>query len=200
MLDFNKIFTKKNYPKIIALVVLLIGFVAIALYYQDYLKPNVSISEKSTLISIPDSTSFDNLVMMLKNKNILKDYESFITVSNKLGYKRDFVRGGRYKIENGWNNLRFVRHLRSGNQEPVNLVLHNERNIEEVASKISNFVNIDSTVMLNYIKDSTVLAKYHCNLDDVLTNFIPNTYQVFWNTKPDKLFKRLADEADKFWL
>ncbi len=29
--------------------------------------------------------------------------------------------------------------------------------------------------------------------------FIPNTYEFFWNTNPDKFFRRMKSEHDKFW-
>src|SRR5690606_7819387 len=35
--------------------------------------------------------------------------------------------------------------------------------------------------------------------ESFLTMFIPNTYEIYWNTAPDKIVARLHDEYDKFW-
>src|SRR5690606_1924990 len=41
--------------------------------------------------------------------------------------------------------------------------------------------------------------EYHLTPETVLTLFIPNTYQMFWNATPEKLAKRMKKEHDKFW-
>ena len=43
------------------------------------------------------------------------------------------------------------------------------------------------------------MNKYGVNLSTVLTLFIPNTYQVYWNSSPESILSRFVSEKDKFY-
>jgi UPF0755 protein len=42
-------------------------------------------------------------------------------------------------------------------------------------------------------------SKYGFNEQTIMTMFIPNTYEFYWNTSADEFFERMADEYKKFW-
>ena len=44
-----------------------------------------------------------------------------------------------------------------------------------------------------------MLAAYNVNSNTFLTTVIPNTYSIYWNTAPQKIFDKLHSEKEKFW-
>lgn len=97
------------------------------------------------------------------------------------------------------SNRRFINMLASGSQEPVNLSFHNLRLKEEFAGFVSKRIEPDSVSILSLLDSSKYVAQYGFTPDNVYAVFIPNTYQLYWNTSPDKFFKRMYANYEKFW-
>jgi UPF0755 protein len=89
--------------------------------------------------------------------------------------------------------------LRSGNQDAQNVVINNIRTIHDLAGKASRYFETDSLTFLSYLTDANVFGKYGFTLDNFLTMFIPNTYEMFWTTTPEKFCNRMKSEYDAFW-
>ena len=49
------------------------------------------------------------------------------------------------------------------------------------------------------MKDTAYLAKLDRNPDNVMTWFIPNTYEFYWNTDAHKFLERMQREYESFW-
>src|SRR5690606_10309841 len=43
------------------------------------------------------------------------------------------------------------------------------------------------------------LSAFGVNTNTVSAYFLPNTYELWWNTSPTALLKRMRQEFDKFW-
>ncbi|MEJ0105723.1 MAG: endolytic transglycosylase MltG [Bacteroidota bacterium] len=43
------------------------------------------------------------------------------------------------------------------------------------------------------------MKKYDLDTNTVMSVLIPDTYTYFWNTTPDKIFRKLYDNSQKFW-
>ncbi len=151
------------------------------------------------VLLIPSNSSFEDVVEILKNQGVLRSESSFRRISALLKYERDPMRSGRFIVKGGWTVLQLVRHLRGGPQAPGHLALNNERLIEEVAGKAARFIEPDSLGMLQILQDNQQLEKIGFNADELMSLFIPNTYQFFWNTTPEKFLERMVREHDAFW-
>ena len=108
-------------------------------------------------------------------------------------------RSGRFKIEEGWTNRQLIRHLRGGKQEPVKLILVNERLIEDVSAKAARFIEADSLGIVTILKDPVFLDSLGYSPETIMSLFIPNTYEFFWNTSPRKFVERMVKEHKRFW-
>ena len=108
--------------------------------YKTYLLPNVPNKLDSFYVEIPTGSSFEEVTELLYNQGFIKEKSSFIEVSERLKYKREIMRAGRFKIDPNWNNLSLVRHLRGGKQEPVKLVLSHARLLEDIAGKAARSI------------------------------------------------------------
>ena len=109
------------------------------------------------------------------------------------------MRSGRYKIENGVNNLTLIRNLRNGNQTPVKLTFNNIRTKEQLAGRLAAQLMPDSAGILNLLNDEVFLARFNLNPYTSVSAFIPDTYEVFWNMSATRLFERMYKEYEKFW-
>jgi UPF0755 protein len=89
--------------------------------------------------------------------------------------------------------------LRSGNQDPLDLTFNNVRTIQELAGLLSKNLEADSLTLLTAFLDKNTLASHGLTEETALTNYIPNTYDIFWNIKPEKFINRMHDESEKFW-
>lgn len=167
--------------------------------YQAFFLPNVPLELESEYVHIPTGASFEDVLQILESQGFIKDRASFIEVAERLKYKKEKMRSGRYKIENGINNLALVRHLRGGKQAPVDVILTNARLLEEIAGKVSKFIEPDSATLYKSFSNPENLKKYGYTIETVPALFIPNTYELFWNTSADGFMERMNKENGIFW-
>ena len=109
------------------------------------------------------------------------------------------MRAGRFEVKPGWTNRELIQHLRNGEQAPVKVVLNNERLLEEVAGKVSDFIETDSLTLLNTFRDQNFLNEIGYTRETLISAFIPNTYEMYWNTDAKGFVRRMLKEHDAFW-
>lgn len=167
--------------------------------YGAIWSPNVTTNDSNEYLYIDQDTTFDELSDLLVENKIIKEVKGFSLTAKLMKFTDSSIIPGRYKIEDQWTNRNLISHLRIGKQAPINLTFNNLRFIEDLAGQISNQLQIDSTSFLAYITDSENLEKWELNKENILCQFLPNTYQVYWNTSVENLVKRLFKERDKWW-
>ena len=183
----------------IVLIFLLIGGFFAYQKYQDFFRPNVPSELKSEYVEIPTGSSFQDVVEILDKGGFLMDTASFIQTANYMEYPRPQMRAGRYKIEPNWSNKALVGHLRNGKQASVKLVLTNERMTENVAAKAARFIEADSMTIVSLLQNDTFLTKIGYTPETLMSLFIPNTYEFFWNTSAEGFVERMVKEHEIFW-
>ena len=155
-------------------------------------------TEKSYL-HIPTGSSFDQVVALLKDNHFIEEEASFRWLAEQMKYKRDTMKAGRFEIQPGWSNRDLISSLRLGKQAPVKVILNNERLPEEVAGKVSRFIEADSLSLLTTFRDSGFLAEIGYNPETLMSIFIPNTYEMYWNTDARGFVRKMLKEHDAFW-
>ena len=168
--------------------------------YKDYLLPNVPKELKETFVHIPTGSSFKEVKELLYKEGFIKDTASFRRVAEKLKYRRPKMRAGRFEIQPGWTNLELVRHLRNGKQAPVKVVITEDARLpEDVAEKVSRFIEPSATEMKAAFQNDSLIQALGFTKETFMSLFIPNTYEFFWNTPPEKFLERMKKEHDRFW-
>jgi UPF0755 protein len=155
-------------------------------------------TQGKAFICIPDSSSFNVVISLLKSESKISNMSSFRQVSGLMHFGTR-IHSGRYEIKPGMTNFELVRILRSGRQTPVELTFNNIRTKEELAGRLSKQLMADSLSIINLLNDTAFLAKYGLNPNTAISLFIPNTYEVFWNLDSKKLFERMNKEYTAFW-
>ena len=192
---------KSSYKKILIGLLFVAAIVGYFAYqkYNAFVVPNVPSVLNDEFLHIPTGSSFDQISNLLIDKGFIKNKESFIEVAERLKYKRENMRTGRFKIEPNWNNLTLVRHLRGGKQEPVKLVLTHARMLENIAAQVARFIEPDSIAVLETFMNDEIQKKYGYTTETLPAFFIPNTYEFFWNTSAEGFMERMKKEHDAFW-
>ena len=180
-------------------VVLILGFLGYYFIGRAIWSNNINISGESKEIFISGGASFEDVVNILKDSSIIKSEATFRTAASLMRYNKEKVPAGRYEILSNWSNQQLISKLRSGNQDAQKVVINNIRTIYDLAGKAARYFETDSIGFLTYLKNPTISAGLGYTQDDFLTMFIPNTYEMFWTTTPEKFVARMKKEHDTFW-
>ncbi len=187
---------------------LILGVVAVGLLglgvfgygkYQQIFEPNVPNTLENKIIEFPTGSTYQEMVNLLHQNGFLKDTVSFNWVAAQMKYKKANMRTGRFEIQANWSNRKLIQHLRNGKQATTKVVLTNERLPENVAAKVARFIEPDSLEMWQLFQDEKFLDEQGFSKETLMSVFIPNTYDFFWNTTPQKFFERMKKEHSKFW-
>lgn len=154
--------------------------------------------EETVYIYIEPSTKYDEIVDQIKKQVNLPSEKFFKMISEKMKYP-ETIKTGRYAIRDGMTMPEIIRMLRSGNQSAVKLTFNNMRTNENLAGRISNQLMLDSVELLNVLKDETKLEVLGFDTNTIAAMFIPNTYEVYWDTSIDNLMNRMKKEYTSFW-
>jgi UPF0755 protein len=89
--------------------------------------------------------------------------------------------------------------LRSGRQTPIDVTFNNLRTIDQIAGRIGRQIEADSVKISDFFSDEANYVNDGFKRENIISVFIPNTYQFYWNTDPKGLYTRLLKEYRLFW-
>ncbi|MFN2438072.1 MAG: endolytic transglycosylase MltG [Chitinophagaceae bacterium] len=185
--------------KKILLIVLIIVVVMAGVGAWLLFGPATSFNDDKKTIYISTNTATKKAVLDSLQKNeIVSNPGIFEMVASKMNYWNN-IEPGKYEVKKGSSILNIVRMLRNGQQTPVNLVITKIRTKEDLAKLVGNRFECDSTQMINYLNSNDSLKKHDINSETSMALVLPDTYTYFWNTTPEKIYKKLADASLKFW-
>lgn len=198
MIDTEK--KQTNNGKKVVLSVLVIGLLVVGYYglrtYSIYFSPNITGNEK--YLYIKTGSQINDLFQNIEKKDLVKNIESFKNAAEKMKLASS-IKPGRYRLKVGTSNRALINLIKSGNQDAVKLKFHNIRKKENFAAYLASNLEADSLSFINVLDSTALITKYGFNTDNVYTMFIPNTYEVNWNTSAVDFFERMHKEYDKFW-
>lgn len=189
---------KKNLRIIIAVlaIILVVGGYFGIKFYNTYFAPNVTDKEK--YLYVKTGYVFEDLVTDLRYKEILNDIGTFWQAAEKMNLQ-GALKPGKYRLKEGMTNRALINMLKAGNQEPVKLKFQNIRKIEGLASLLAKNLEPDSVAFMRLLDSAAFVEKYGFTTETVYTMFIPNTYEMYWNTSREEFFKKMNAEYLKFW-
>lgn len=189
----------KTIIKILLIVVLIAGGVGGYLAYKFIYMPNINLKDKkSTIIYIPTGASFEDVVSILNENELLKDPESFKWLAKEKKYA-DAVKPGKYRVLAKMSNSALINLLRLGKQEPVTINFTGLHTVSEFVARAGRRIEADSNALLDAINDERYIGKYGFTKDNIQALFIPDEYEFYWNTSVDEFFQRMAKEYKAFW-
>ena len=165
--------------------------------YQMLYSPNFLINSEDKFIIIEEGTDFNMLIKKLEDDTLINDILSFSFLSKIMEYQEN-IKIGAYKVKMNMSNYDMITMLRSGNQTPIKLTFSYARKIDDLAEKITSKLKISKEDLLNYLLEN--IENYEgFKKEDIISIFLPDTYEVYWNISPKKLTDKMYSEYKKFW-
>ena len=174
--------------KIAIPIIIIISILSVD-YYNKYYKDNTDFENESIYLYVikDDSLGFTDSI-----SKYFKSTKTFYKVAEKLDYLNN-KKTGRFKIEKGIGNNEIVRSLKFNNT-PVNVTFNNQERIENLASRVSKQILEDSLSLIKAFRNEDFLKENGLNDKNVLSIFIPNSYNVYWNTTSDDFRDKMLNE------
>lgn len=179
--------------RILVPLVIVIGFISIDYYNSNY-KENTSFSEDSIFLYVikDDSLRFADSI-----SKYVKSEKTFYRVAKRLDYLEN-KKTGRFKISKGLGNKDIISALRFNNT-PLTITFNNQERVENLAGRLSKQIYQDSISLINSFKDKIFLKENNFTTENILSMFIPNSYEVYWNIGADEIRDKMLIEYNKFW-
>ena len=184
---------KKVY--LIPIVICLIGILLLGYYF---FMDSFSKVEETTYVYIDDNDNIDSVCAKLSPIANAHAMMAFQTMARHGGYAEK-IRTGRYAIVHGENTITIYRHLKNGHQEPVMLTIPESRTTDRLAGALGKKLMMDSTALAICLKDNDFCQRWGYDTTTIACMFVPNTYEVYWNTTIEHLMDRMQKEHQRFW-
>ncbi len=193
----------KTIRKVLWIVVIALAIIVTSggyLAYREFLFPNVRTPDhtKSFYLFIPTGSDFDDVLNIMRRENLLLHPETFTWTAKQLKYDKN-VKPGRYYVTPQMSNKELIQLLRAGKQTPVQLTFSNIRTKKELADRVSFQIEAEPDDILDLMNDNEYTKRLGFTPENILSMFLPNTYEVYWTTSADQFIRRMKKEYDKFW-
>lgn len=153
---------------------------------------------ETAYVYIDRSKDFDDLCRQLEETAGCKRIGSFKQLANLLKYPQR-LRTGRYAVKPGMSNLALLNDLRRGHQTATRVTFNNVRFKEELAERLDEQLMLDKNELLQLWNDSAYCDSLGFTPQTWTALFIPNTYEVYWNSTADGFMRRMLREYNAFW-
>ena len=178
------------YFKKILVIIALLGVMAMAVFafyvYSNIFTPNTSFNNEEAHIYISSDATYEDVRADLIP--LLLDIETFDNVAGRKGYPAN-VKSGHYIIKKGSNNNDIINSIRTGNV-PIDIKFNNQERIENLAGHLATQMEPDSLAFLNAMRNPEFLKKAGFDKNTAIGMYVPNTYEVYWNTSPKNFTKK----------
>jgi UPF0755 protein len=186
-----------NFKKIISILAVVVVTVLIAYGFvliQQIFSANTKFTESEIYVFVPTDARYDEVIILVAP--YVDDMERFELVAGKKGYPQE-LKSGRFLFTKGMNSYELVKALYRN--VPVKLAFNNQERLENFAGRVASQIEADSVSLLSSFKDSVFLKENGFNEENVFVMFIPNTYELYWNTSAIKFRDKMIKEYSNFW-
>lgn len=175
----------------------LVALSAASLLYLMLLFP-LSAKEQTRYVYINDGDNIDSVYAKLDTIASTMQKAGFRMLSSVSGYSSG-IRSGRYAVKPSESAFTVWRRMKNGIQEPVSLTIPESRTMDRLAGALSRKLMLDSATVAQSLANQDFCAAYGYDTCTIAALFVPNTYDVYWNTSLEKFMKRMVKEHDRFW-
>lgn len=185
--------------RIVFISMVLIGIAGFGCMYALFGSGTTFSTNESVDIYIPTGTVSTDTVLSLLEKNealahpfVVKTFMSITDYQHK-------IKPGRYTIDKDMSSFRMFKKLFSGRTDAVKLVINKLRTKEDLITFLDKKLEADAIDFMRYMNNPDSVKKIGLDTQNVVTLFIPNTYQIDWTIPVSKFMYRMKKEHDAFW-
>lgn len=189
----------KPSKRLVIFLVLSILLISFAFYaFQICYSPNILVGKEDRLLLVEENATFKTIQQKLHEGDYVQDLISFSFLARLSGYD-EAIKPGRFVLRANMTNLQALSLLRSGKQEPVRITFNNVRVLSDLSEKITRNLGMTPEEFEAAVVKFAMNNEHGFNKDNVMSMFIPNTYEVYYNISPDALMRRMHQEYQNFW-
>ena len=171
--------------------------VIIVLIYSNLFGISIKVDNRR-VIFIPTGSSYEQVLDTLCSNLNIENRKALDWVAKKKKYPV-LIKPGRYVVDADLSYIGLINLLRSGRQKPVRITFNNIRTLNQIAGKIGKQIETDSIRLINFLSDDTNYSSDGFTKENIIALFIPDTYEIYWNTDARGLYTRMLKEYNSFW-
>jgi len=164
-------------------------------YYNTMHRDNTNFDEDSIFLYINSSDSIVNILDTINKK--IKFPKTFLKAAKRMDYIEN-VKSGRFRVYKGSGNKEIINSLKFNNT-PLTVTFNNQERIQDLAGRISKQIFADSLSLLNSFLEKNFLVENGFNNFNLISMYIPNSYEFFWNVEPKIFRDKMLEEYNNFW-
>jgi UPF0755 protein len=187
-----------NKIKKIVLATALIGLVVMGGFaykvYGTFFTPNTNFKGQYE-VYIPTGSDYNQAFMLVAAA--VEDRDAFHTTAVQKGYHKN-PKPGRYILQEGMSNNDIINTIRSANT-PIKVTFNNQERLEDLAGRIAQQIEADSTAIIAAMTNPSFLKENGFTRDNALSMYLPNSYDFYWNTSPEKFRAKMLSYYQSYW-
>ena len=166
--------------------------------YNVFVKTTHFTEEKKFFTYTKGIMSMDDLADSLYARKMIRDKVSFKLLANMGGIENK-TKSGKFIVKKNTSLFNLIRMLRNNNQATVKFILNKVRTRGELAKLVANTFDTDSSITAQFFNSNDSLKAFQIDTTQLLTLFIPNTYEFYWSTSLPKFMEKMSAAATDFW-
>lgn len=161
-------------------------------------------SSEVTLL-IQEDLSADSLAGFLISKGVLKEKKQFLKQVEKQGLSNEVFDAGKYVVLSGTKIPDLVHGFSRGEnghgiaELKVKVIFNRCKTIEDIGMNISKCISADSASLVDYITSPQTLSKYSFTLQQIPALFLPDEYELYYDTDAEEFVAFMAEQFKNFW-
>ena len=180
---------------LIAAAVCLVSIVALGWYF---FLTDFSDTKETRYVYVDDDDTIDSVLTKLRPIATDHGLTGFGTLIRHSDYAKA-PRTGRYAIKPGEKTWKVMRKMKNGQQQAVMLTIPEARTMQKLAAALGSKLMLDSAQIAAALTDQVYCQQQGYDTCTIAALFVPNTYEVYWNTTLDHFMERMAKEHKAFW-
>ena len=141
------------------------------------------------------------------SESVLKKLEEIVSPASAYGFALlsrhnnydSRKRSGKFAIKDGDTMKDIYYRIVSNTQTPVKLVVPSTRSVQLLVGNVCRQLMMDSVELSEFMTSTIYKNKIGYTDESFPSLFIPETYEVYWNIKPEDLMIRFMKERREFW-
>ena len=155
---------------------------------------NTKFEEEEVYVYVPTDSKYEDVKKILAP--YIKNQAKIDWVASKREYDLN-VKAGKFLLKKGMSSFSIVRALRLN--IPVKLAFNNQEKVQDLFVRLASQIEPDTTKLKEIFTNDTFLQENSLNTDNLMSFFIPNSYEFYWNISPEELAEKLTKEYKRFW-
>lgn len=167
-------------------------------FYQILYTPNILVDSTDRLFVIKSGTTYREVLIDLDKQRVVNDMVSFAFLARLKKFDRK-IQPGRYLLRRDMTSLQAIDALMGGRRESVAITFTNVRLLRDLGERITKNIGVTEEEFTEALEKFIDSNDQGFTRDNILTMFIPNTYEVYFNVVPEELIGRMNGEYKRFW-